>query len=218
MKPYYQGELRMRVLIACEFSQVVCKAFRERGHEAYSCDILPCEGGHPEWHIQDDVLKHLDDGWDMMIAHPPCTYLSYAAVGVWNDNGRVYKRLEALKFFADLWTAPVERICIENPRGCASPTIAKYTQEIQPYYWGDAESKTTWLWLKSLPMLEYKPYNPMFNDGTEVKPKIYGYYKRGKKKGQPIYGNCYLKPSENRGKIRSVFWASVAEAMAEQWG
>lgn len=208
----------MDILIACEFSQVVTTAFREKGHNAYSCDVIPCEGEHPEWHIQDDVLKRLEDGWDMMIAHPPCTYLSYAATKSWNDEGRVWKRLEALNFFAQLWTAPIERICIENPMGCASPTIAKYSQVIQPYYWGDNESKRTCLWLKNLPKLTYKPDNPLFGDGTEVKPKVYGYYQKGKKKGKPIYGNSYLKFSDDRGHLRSVFWEGIAKAMAEQWG
>lgn len=207
----------MRVLVGCEFSQVVCKAFRDKGHEAYSCDLLPTEG-NPEWHIQDDVLKHFGDGWDMMIAHPPCTFISYAGTRSWNDNGRVWKRMEALNFFAQLWTAPIDKICIENPMGCASPTIAKYTQVIQPYYWGDAESKRTCLWLKNLTKLTYNPEAPMFGDSTVVKPKIYGYYKKGKKKGQPIYGNSYLKFSEDRGQIRSVFWQGIAAAMAEQWG
>ena len=207
----------MRVLVACEFSQVVTKAFRERGHEAYSCDLLPTEG-NPDWHIQDDVLKHLDGGWDLMIAHPPCTYISYAGTGAWNDNGRVWKRLGALHFFAQLWTAPIDKICVENPMGCASPTIAKYTQVIQPYYFGDTESKRTCLWLKNLPKLEWKPEAPLFGDSTEVKPKIYGYYKRGKKKGMPIYGNDYLKFSEDRGQIRSIFHKGIAKAMAEQWG
>ena len=207
----------MRVLIACEFSQIVCKAFRERGHEAYSCDILPTEG-NPDWHIQDDVLKHLNDGWDLMIAHPPCTYLSYAATSVWNDKGRLQKRLEALNFFAQLWEAPIDKICIENPMGCASPTIAKYSQVIHPYYFGDTESKRTCLWLKNLPLLIHNPEAPLFNDSTHVKPKVYGYYKRGKKKGMPIYGNDYCKFSEDRGLIRSRFWSGIAKAMAEQWG
>jgi hypothetical protein len=208
----------MKVLIACEESQVVCTAFSNKGHEAYSCDIQDCSGGHPEWHIKDDVLKHLNDGWDMMIAHPPCTYLSYAATGSWNNNGRLRKRLDALEFFAELWLAPIDKICIENPMGCASPTIAKYTQVIQPYYFGDTESKRTCLWLKNLPKLIHNPEAPLFNDSTHVKPKIYGYYKRGKKIGMPIYGNDYLKFSEDRGKIRSVFWVGIAKAMAAQWG
>jgi len=207
----------MRVLVACEESQTVCKAFRAKGHEAYSCDIIDCSGGHPEWHIKDDVLKHLDDGWDLMIAHPPCTYLSYAATGVWDKPGRLELRLEALGFFAKLWRAPLEKICIENPMGCASPTIAKYSQVIQPYYFGDTESKRTCLWLKGLPLLQHTPVDNMFEQSTHVKPKIYAYYKKGKKKGKPIYGNDYLKFSEDRGKIRSVFWEGIAQAMAEQW-
>ena len=206
----------MRVLIACEFSGIVRDAFAERGHDAWSCDLLPTE--REGNHIQDDVLKYLNEGWDLMIAHPPCTYLSYAATGSWNDDGRVWKRLESLKFFAQLWTAPIERICIENPMGCASPTIAKYSQVIQPYYWEDAESKRTCLWLKNLPKLIHNPEAPLFGDSTHVQPKIYGYYKRGKKEGKPIYGNDYLKFSEDRGHLRSIFWPGIAKAMAEQWG
>lgn len=213
----------MKVLVACEESQAVCKAFRELGHEAYSCDVLPCSGGHPEWHIMCDVSLILDGGemmnqlmdrfpiekWDLMIAHPPCTFLSYAATSSWNNEGRVWKRLEALNFFAKLWTAKIDKICIENPMGCASPTIAKYSQVIQPYQFGDEESKRTCLWLKNLPLLVHTKI---------VKPKIYGYYKKGKKKGMPIYGNNYLKFSEDRGQIRSKTFPGIAKAMAEQWG
>ena len=208
----------MRVLIACEESQVVCIAFRERGHEAYSCDILDCSGGHPEWHIKDDVLKHLDDEWDMMIGHPPCTYLSYAATSVWNEPGRLEKRLNALAFFAKLWLAPIEKICLENPMGCATPTIAKYSQIIQPYYFGDIESKRTCLWLKNIPLLVHINGHNLFDENTHVKPKIYAYYNTGKKKGKPIYGNDYMKFSEDRGMIRSKTFPGIAKAMAEQWG
>ena len=209
----------MKVLIACEESQIVCKAFRELGHEAYSCDTQECSGGHPEWHIKADILDLLynDDvsyykipkKWDLMIAHPPCTYISYAGTKWWNDKGRLRKRLEALDFFAKLWLSDIDKICIENPMGCASPTIAKYSQIIQPYQFGDRESKKTCLWLKNLPLLKHTKV---------VKPKIYGYYKRGKKKGQPIYGNSYLKFSEDRGKIRSKTFPGIAKAMAKQWG
>lgn len=200
----------MKVLIACEESQAVCIEFRKRGHEAYSCDIQECSGGHPEWHIQGDAIKEAYSGkYDMMIGHPPCTYLSYAATSVWNKEGRLELRLDALNFFAKLWLAPIEKICLENPAGCASPTIAKYSQMIQPYYFGDTESKRTWLWLKGLPLLL----------STEiVKPTIYAYYKTGKKKGKPIYGNDYLKFSDDRGKIRSKTFPGIARAMAEQWG
>ena len=204
----------MKVLIACEFTQIVCKAFRERGHEAYSCDILPTEG-NPDWHIQGDVLEILDDGWDMMIAHPPCTYLSFAAVRSWNDEGRVYKRLEALKFFADLWTAPVEKICIENPRGCASPTIAKYSQVIQPYYFGDNAVKTTWLWLKNLPQLMSYEQECLFgqskNRSKKPEPSYY------KPDGTPRYFN-ETASGKDRAKTRSRFWPGIAKEMVDQWG
>lgn len=206
----------MKVLVACEYSGTVRDAFIARGHDAMSCDILPTEIPGP--HYQGDVMDIINDGYDLMIAHPPCTYISYAATSVWNNPGRCKKRLEALEFFRQLWEAPVEKICIENPKGCASPTIAKYTQEIQPYYFGDPESKRTHLWLKNLPKLKHTKGDTLFERGTHVKPKIYGYYKRGKKKGQPIYGNNYLKFSENRGHIRSKFWPGIANAMAEQWG
>lgn len=142
----------LKVLVACEESQAVTLAFRKLGHEAYSCDLQPCSGGHPEWHIQGDAIKEAYSGkYDLMIGHPPCTYLSFAGTRWWNDPGRCLKRLEALEFFRALWEAPIDKICLENPRGCASPTIAKYTQEIEPYYFGDEATKPTWLWLKNLP-------------------------------------------------------------------
>ena len=156
--------------------------------------------------------------YDIMIAHPPCTYLSYAATSSWNDDGRLEKRLDALMFFAKLWLAPVGRICIENPMGCASPTIAKYSQVIQPYYFSDTESKRTCLWLKNLPLLTHTNGNNLFETNTHVEPKIYAYYHKGKKKGKPIYGNDYLKFSDDRGKIRSKTFPGIARAMAEQWG
>lgn len=156
--------------------------------------------------------------WDLMIGHPPCTYLSYAATSSWNNIGRCEKRLEALSFFRKLWEAPIEKICIENPMGCASPTIAKYTQVIQPYFFGDTESKRTCLWLKNLPKLIHIKEDTLFEKSTHVKPKIYAYYKTGKKKGKPIYGNDYCKFSEDRGKIRSKTFPGIATAMAEQWG
>lgn len=143
----------LRVLVACEESQTVTKAFRAAGHEAFSCDIQSCSGGYPEWHIQDDVLNHLADGWDLMIGHPPCTYISYAGTGHWNKPGRLKKRMNALIFFMALWEAPITFIALENPKSCASPVIKKYDQEIQPYYFGDNAIKTTWLWLKNLPLL-----------------------------------------------------------------
>jgi len=205
----------MRILVACEFSQIVTKAFRKRGHEAFSCDLLPTEGNQA-WHIKDDVLKHLDDGWDMMIAHPPCTYLSNAGIRWFNEKKygnqakeRKRLRLEAFNFILKLSNANIEKICIENPVGWLNSHWRKPDQIIQPYQFGDTESKRTCFWLKNLPLL--RP--------TEiVKPKIYAYYKKGKKKGRPIYGNHYLKVSPDRWKKRSRTYPGIAEAMADQWG
>jgi len=206
----------MKILIACEESQEVCKAFRLLGHEAYSCDIIPCSGGHPEWHIQDDVLKHLNDGWDMMIAHPPCTYLSNAGIGWFNedkygDKARERKRLrlEAFDFVMQLANANINKIIIENPTGWLNSHFRKPEQIIQPWQFGNEESKRTCLWLKNVPKLQPTKI---------VKPKIYAYYKTGKKKGMPIYGNAYLMMSEDSAKIRSKTYPGIAKAMAEQWG
>jgi len=205
----------VKILIACEESQTVCKSMRELGHEAYSCDILPCSGGHPEWHIQDDVLKHLNDGWDLMIAHPPCTYLSNAGIGWFNEERygdkarqRKQNRLEAFDFVMALANATIPYIAIENPTGWLNSHWRKPDQIIQPWQFGNAESKRTCLWLKNLKPLQH----------TEiVKPKVYAYYKKGKKKGMPIYGNSYLKFSQDRGKIRSVTFPGIAQAMSKQW-
>lgn len=203
---------KLRVLIACEESQVVCKAFRERGHEAYSCDIIDTSGEHPEWHIKGDVLKVLNDNWDMMIAFPPCTYLTYAGTAHWHNPGRLEKRLKALSFFAELWLAPIGKICLENPKGCASPVIAKYTQVIQPYYFGDKEMKTTWLWLKSLPPLQHNKTNDLFNKITHTKrPEPYTLT-------GPTGKRRYFTDAKTRDpKIRSKTFQGIANAMAAQW-
>lgn len=206
----------MRVLVACEESQAVCIAFRDRGHEAYSCDILPCSGGHPEWHLVGDMFNYTDRGWDILIAHPPCTYLSNAGIRWFNeerygDKAVERKRLrdEALEFIMKIATLPIDKIAIENPTGWINSHWRKPDQTIQPYQFGDPESKRTHLWLKNLPKLV--PTNI-------VEPKIYGYYKTGKNTGKPIYGNNYLKFSEDRGMIRSKTFKGIAEAMASQWG
>ena len=200
----------MRVLVACEFSGIVREAFARKGHDAWSCDLLPTE--IPGKHIQGDVLEILDDGWDLMIGHPPCTYLSYVGTRHWNDAGRIAKRLEALEFFRRLWEAPIYRICLENPKGCASPTIAKYSQEIQPYYFGDNAIKTTWLWLKHLPPLTHSNADTLFDAKSHVnKPKPIYYLKTN---GKPIH----WVEANHGGKSRSIFWPGIANAMAEQWG
>ena len=201
----------MRVLVACEESQRVCKEFRKLGHDAFSCDIEPCSGGHPEWHIQDDVLKHLEDGWDLMIAHPPCTYLSRAGARWLHQGGSInqerYKKgLEAKEFFLSLLNANIPRIAIENPTPLKIYGLPKHTQSIQPYMFGHPFSKKTLLWLKGLPELkatdlikEYSPYLPS-NTG-------------GKKRGQKFkIKNVVRDPKES-----SKTFKGIAKAMAEQW-
>ena len=206
----------MRVLVACEFSGIVRDAFLAKGHDAWSCDLLPTESPGP--HIQGDVLKILNDGWDLMIAHPPCQYLSYAGVAHWNKPGRLEKRLQALHFFAELWLAPIEKICIENPKGCASPTISKYNQMIQPWFFGDKQNKPTWLWLKGLSLLSW-------DKDRAIKPQAVYYQMTGKQRGRRRYQiDSALGCSEDffqvgdRYRNRSVFPKGIAKAMAEQWG
>lgn len=167
----------MKILVACEESQRVCTAFRERGHEAYSCDIQECSGGHPEWHIRGDALEALKGGiirtddwvmhdigkWDMLIAHPPCTYLSNAGAcrlfkkidgASWINADRFYKGLEAKEFFLKFLHADIPRIAVENPIPSKVFCLPQYTQIIQPYFFGDPYEKKTCLWLKGIPPLE----------------------------------------------------------------
>lgn len=151
----------MKILIACEESQAICNEFRNLWFEAYSCDILPCSWWHPEWHIQWDAIEEAYSGkYDMMIAHPPCTYLSnagacrlYPQKGILNVE-RYNKWLDAKEFFMTLWNAPIERICIENPIPTRVYWLPPYTQIIQPYEYGHPYSKKTCLWLKNLPKLQ----------------------------------------------------------------
>lgn len=228
----------MKVLIACEESQAVCKAFRERGHEAYSCDIQECSGGHPEWHIQDDILNILDgdcifttsdgvdryisDRWDLIIAHPPCTYLTNGgAVRMFRKEKKEYQpygtfqmvNVERLKqgmigreFFMRILNANCDKIAIENPIPMSIYMLPQPTQIIQPYEFGECYSKKTCLWLKGLPCL--KPtdirtnYQPLINGG-------------GGRMERPNYkGKTFATGS----KARSKTFPGVAKAMAEQWG
>jgi len=195
----------MKILIACEESQEVCKAFRELGHEAFSCDILPCSGGHLEWHIQDDVLKHLNEGWDLMIAHPPCTYLSRAGTrwlfpkGILNQE-RYKKGLEAKEFFLKLLNANVPIIVVENPVPHKVFNMPKESQMIQPFEFGYPVTKRTLLWIKGLPLL--KPTNI-------VKPEYYICKK----------GWRHSKFTANwDAKAKSKTFPEIAKAMANQWG
>jgi len=202
----------MRILIACEASQVVCKAFRSVGIEAFSCDIIPCSGNHPEWHILGDVLNHLKDGWDMMIAHPPCTYLSYVGNRHWNNPGRKELREQSMEFFLKLYNAPIDKICVENPVGYPNSIFRKPDQIIHPYFFGDPELKRTCLWLKGLPKLDY---SQTFIAKPEPK-----YISNGiKTKGQKIYfTEAQKRNDKDKSRIRSRTFQGIANAMASQWG
>lgn len=204
----------VRVLVGCEYSQVIMSAFLEAGFDAYSCDILPCEGDYPERHIQGDLLEVINDGWDLLIAHPPCTYISYAATAYWNRPGRVFKRLEALNFFARIWESDVKHICIENPMGCADAIVAKHSQIIHPYYFGDEHLKKTCLWLKNLPLLEHRKQDDLFGERTHIdKPEPIYIDKSGKKR----YFTDAISGRNKGGHKRSKSFPGIASAMADQW-
>ena len=192
----------MRVLVACEFSGIVRDAFATKGHDAWSCDLLPTE--QPGQHIQDDVLKHLNDGWDLMIAHPPCTYLTYAGAAYWNDPGRASKRDAALNFFLALYDAPIEMVAIENPRGYPSKVFRPCDQEVNPFDFGEPVRKRVCLWLKNLPPL-------MCGASVAVEPSGYCIKSNGRR-----YNYYYHQGKSS--KRRSVFFESIANAMADQWG
>jgi hypothetical protein len=193
----------VKILIACEFSGIVREAFIKRGHEAVSCDLLPTEIPGP--HIQEDVLLYLEDGWDMMIAFPPCTYLCSSGLH-WNKRrpGRDKLTHEAMLFVFSLIDAPIPRIAIENPVGCISSNYRKPDQIIQPFQFGHPESKSTCLWLKNLPLLKAtKKLN--LPDKGYWDNQTPGHYNK-------------LGPSEFRAMERSRTYTGISEAMAEQWG
>lgn len=205
----------MKVLVACEESQAVCKEFRKLGHEAYSCDIVPCSGGHPEWHLQQDVLPLLKEKWDMIIAFPPCTYLTVTGNRWFNIDRygekaiqRHKDRKDAIDFFMAFANADCEKIAIENPVGIMSSEWRKPNQIINPWQFGDAFEKKTCLWLKGLP--ELKPTNIV-----EIPPR-----KRfDSGKSMPSwYAEAWHLPKEERAKLRSKTFPGIARAMAEQWG
>lgn len=202
----------MRVLVACEESQEVCKAFRELGHEAYSCDIEPCSGGHPEWHLQCDALEIIKMRWDLIIAHPPCTYLTNAG-NKWfkleyqeRFPDRKQKREDAVSFFMAFWNADCPRVAIENPQGIMSSRFRKPDQYIEPYMFGDAEKKKTGLWLRGLPALA----------PTNVVEPIIIECASGAREPRWHMETMHLPPKE-RSKARSKTFPGIAKAMASQW-
>lgn len=216
----------MRVLVGCESSGTVRDAFRERGHDAWSCDLLPCDSD-PRWHIQGDVLDVVGDGWDLAIFHPPCTYLSSSGMH-WTTRGLRDPQLteDAMAFVAALMAAPIPRIAVENPVGAISTRIRKPDQIIQPWWFGDDASKKTCLWLEGLPLLRpTQPVAPkLFCCGKEVADKYGCPACNGERAARPRWGNQTpsgqnkLGPSPDRWKERSATYLGIARAMAEQWG
>lgn len=184
----------MRVLVACEESQRVTCELRDRGHEAYSCDILPCSGGHPNWHLQQDVFEVMQDNWDMMIAFPPCTHLASSGARWFAEKRADGRQQSAQQFFMDLVNAPIKKIAVENPVGIMSTHYRKPDQIIQPWQFGHGETKATCLWLKNLEPLQ--PTNIV--EGRE----------------QRIWR---MPPGPDRAKERSKTYTGIAKAMASQW-
>lgn len=198
--------MRMKILVACEYSNTVAKEFRKLGHDVTSCDLLPNDEDQQN-HYQGDVFDIIDRGWDLMIAHPPCTYLSNSGVGHLYTNPTRWKDLiDGAVFFRELLNAPIPRIAIENPiqHKYASAIIGeKYSQVVQPWMFGHMESKATCLWLKGLPLL---------TPTDHVKEEM---QKLPKSQQQRLH---YLPPSKDRWKIRSTTYSGIAAAMAGQWG
>lgn len=200
----------MRVLIACEFSGTVRDAFRARGHDAVSADLLPTEAPGP--HIQGDVTTILDQGWDMMIAHPPCTHLACSGAA-WFERKRANgQQAEGIKLFMAFATAPVERICIENPVGIMSTVWREPDQVIQPFHFGDEFQKTTCLWLKNLRPLVHISEDDLFNLKTHVGRGEMVKFASGK-----VMPKWYAE-ARGDGHTRSKTFPGIANAMADQWG
>jgi len=186
----------MDILVACEESQIVTSELRKLGHNAFSCDILPTSGIHPEWHIKGDAIKEAYLGvWDMMIAFPPCTHLASSGARWFEQKRKDGRQKESVDFFMMLVNSPIDKIAIENPIGIMSNIYRKPNQIIQPWQFGHGETKSTCLWLKNLP--ELKPTNIV--EGRE----------------QRIWK---MPPSQDRAKLRSKTFPGIAKAMAEQWG
>jgi hypothetical protein len=192
----------MRVLVACEFSGIVREAFKNKGHDAWSCDLLPTE--IPGQHHQGDVLDVIQGDWDLMIAHPPCNYMSNAGARFMYPKGllnrdRLELALQGKEFFMELWTAPINKICIENPIPSSVVGLPPCNQIVQPYYFGDAVQKKTCLWLKNLP--------PLMSTVICSRPQ-----------SSKVPGNWFNKGGKDRQKNRAKTFQGIANAMADQWG
>ena len=192
----------MKVLVACEYSGVVREAFAKKGHDAWSCDLLPTDQPSDK-HIQGDVLEIINNGWDLIIAHPPCTHLSLSGAKYWAEKRADGRQQAAIKFVEDIWDADCPRICIENPVGALTKhsKLGKASVYIQPYEFGHAEQKRTGLWLKGLPKLKGTKFIDVKGLPNKERHRLH-----------------WLPPSKDRWKIRSTTFQGIADAMADQWG
>jgi hypothetical protein len=203
----------MKILVACEESQAVTIELRKLGHEAYSCDLLPCSGGKPEWHLQQSVFDVLNNGWDMMICFPPCTDLAVSGSRHFERKIADGSQQKSIKFFMDLVNAPINKVVIENPIGIMSSVYREPDQIIQPWQFGDKAQKSTCLWLKNV--------NPLRATNIVEKGEFYEFIsKKGKKKRMPLWYYEALqkaKTPEERRTLRSKTFLGIAKAMAEQF-
>lgn len=196
----------MKILIACEESQAVCKAFRKKGHEAYSCDLLPPTGGHPEWHIQGDIRKQLKKKWDMIIAFPPCTHLAVSGAAWFAEKIKDGRQQEGVDFFMLFADSTCDKVCIENPVGIMSSKWRKPDQIVQPYQFGHPYTKKTCLWLKGLDALV----------PTDILKKPEKGWENQSFTPDGRYGGFNSKFSTSL--MRSKTFQGIANAMAKQWG
>lgn len=220
----------MKVIVGCELSQVVMSAFLKKGHDAYSCDTEPCEGNYPERHFQEDILQLLKrEKFDLGIFHPPCTYLSNAGIGWFNEEKygqkaveRKRKREKAMEFFMQLYNSSILKLCVENPVGYPNSCFRKPDQVVQPYFFGDNHKKGTCLWLRGLPKLIHIKESDLFCEKTHLPEpapisiqyrKPSKYYKGGEEKKR-YFTDAYTR----NAKVRSVTFPGIANAMANQWG
>lgn len=203
----------MRVLLACEESQAVCKEFRKLGHEAFSADLLDCSGGNPEWHLKGDVLEIINEGWDLMIAFPPCTHLAVSGSRHFKNKIADGRQEQGINFFMKMVNAPIEKIAIENPIGIMSTLYRKPDQIIHPYYFGDSYSKSTCLWLKNLKPLTHVKESPLFPEEiTHVEKGEFITFSSGKRMAK------WYNEASGNGHLRSKTFPGIAKAMANQWG
>jgi hypothetical protein len=198
----------VKILLACEESQAVCKEFRALGHEAYSNDILESSVGHADWHLHGDVRDYINQKWDLIIAFPPCTDLASSGAAWFEQKRKDGRQQASIDFFMLFTNLNCQRVVIENPVGIMSSVYRKPDQIVQPYQYGDPYEKRTCLWLKGVPLL--KPTNV-------VKPEARTVYESGKT--MPTwYADAWGKPKAERSKIRSKTFIGIARAMAQQWG